>query len=96
MVWEGAGGPNQCPLWRPFYALSLDADLLVQRQAMMHVNLPHKVVAASMRTDLFFLFACLLSASQHRNTEFHVASKMEQKPKTKMFVQWFVCPKFFE
>ncbi len=96
MVWGGAGGPNQCPLCRPFYALSLDAHLLVQRQAMMHVNLPHKVVAASMRTDNLFLFACLLSASRHHNTEFHVALKMEQKPKTQMFVQWFVCPKFFE
>jgi hypothetical protein len=63
---------------------------------MMHVNLPHKVVAASTRTDLFFLFDRLLSASQHLNIEFHVASKMEQKPKTQMFVQCFVCPKFFE
>ncbi len=50
----------------------------------------------STRTDLFFLVARLLSASQHHNTEFHVASEMEQKPKTQMFVQWFVCPKNFE
>lgn len=94
MVWEGAGGPNQCPLCRPFYALSLDSHLLVQRQAMMHVNLPHKVVAASMRTDLFFLFACLLSASHH-NTEFHVASKMEQKPQDTDVCTMVCLPEIF-
>jgi hypothetical protein len=60
---------------------------------MMHVNLPHKVVAASTRTDLFFLFAHLLSGSQHHNTEFHVASKWSRNPRHRCLYNGSFAPK---
>jgi len=42
--------------------------------------LPHMLVAASVRPNLFFLFAHLLGSSQHHNTEFYVALKCDRNP----------------
>jgi hypothetical protein len=49
MVWESPGGPNQYPLYGPFYA-----HLVIQGQAMMNRGLPHMLVTASVRPNLFF------------------------------------------
>jgi hypothetical protein len=46
----------------------------------MNWGLPHMLVAASVRPNLFFLFAHLSGSSQHHNTEFDVALKCDRNP----------------
>jgi hypothetical protein len=75
MVCESPGGPNQYPLYVPFYA-----HLVIQKQAMMNWGFTLHASCCFSEAQLVFLFVHLLGSSQHHNTEFYVALKCDRSP----------------